>query len=459
MKRKVFSFILVLLGTGAQAQYFPDTAWTRCYGGSEPESVLSIQQTLDHGFIVLGTSWSSDGDLLGTVNNVKLWIFKIDSVGNIEWQTFGSNINSLSGKNIRQTSDGGYIIGGERFTKLKPDGTVDWQINIRSTLVCQTADGGYALMDNCASDMNSASIFTKLSPAGTTEWSTEIIYFFAQSIEATDDTGTLVSGYYDILDPPFQNVYCEKINKYGDHEIIHFGELGRYYSGKPTQDEKFILVGIEAEWGQQGYAAITKADSEEIWQQQLHDRTYFDILQKTDESFVACGKDTFHQAQAVVSKVNALGGNLSTIYFGGSNIDMFNKIIETADGGYLAMGWTRSDDGHPWNHHGDGDIWLVKFKPDTSVQAPLETNTFYSQKRKIEIYPNPSTGYINVSLPEGYEKAEFALFNIMGQQVPIEVESRGRNQRLYIKNQPPGQYILQIRENGEQKSFRIKYMP
>ncbi|MGR3311050.1 MAG: hypothetical protein ACUZ77_09760, partial [Candidatus Brocadiales bacterium] len=77
--------------------------WQKTYGGDNWEGARSIQQTIDGGYIVGGTTRSSGA------GNYDFWVLKLDSSGNIQWQkTYGGG-NSEGIRSIQQTNDGGYI--------------------------------------------------------------------------------------------------------------------------------------------------------------------------------------------------------------------------------------------------------------------------------------------------------------------------------------------------------------
>ncbi|MGC8981680.1 MAG: fibronectin type III domain-containing protein, partial [Minisyncoccia bacterium] len=81
--------------------------WAKTYGGKDWDEPYSISQTSDGGYIAGGYTWSFGagyGDFL---------IIKLDSSGNIQWaKTYGGSGNDYL-YSISQTSDGGYIVGGE----------------------------------------------------------------------------------------------------------------------------------------------------------------------------------------------------------------------------------------------------------------------------------------------------------------------------------------------------------
>ena len=80
--------------------------WEKVYGGY---AAMSIQQTSDNGYILTG--WTSSAGAGGD----DIWVIKLDANGDIEpglQKTFGGG-NDDTGYVIKQTTDGGYILGGE----------------------------------------------------------------------------------------------------------------------------------------------------------------------------------------------------------------------------------------------------------------------------------------------------------------------------------------------------------
>ena len=152
MKKKIIALIFLLnfafsLTLNAQ--------WARTYGGSEDDYTSSILQTIDGGYIVAGTTVS-----FGAGGN-DIWILKFNPLGDIEWQkTCGRGRQGELAYSIQQTTDGGYIIGGDFsfeipilsefvILKLSPDGNVEWvktygdDSSNKAYSIQQTTDGGY----------------------------------------------------------------------------------------------------------------------------------------------------------------------------------------------------------------------------------------------------------------------------------------------------------------------------
>src|ERR1043165_6572212 len=110
----------LLVFTFSPAQNAPAILWQNTIGGSSLDYLHCILQTTDGGYILGGYSLSNiSGDKTQNSNGwVDYWIVKTDSIGNIEWQ------NSIGGSNgdylycIQQTVDGGYILGGSSYSNI-----------------------------------------------------------------------------------------------------------------------------------------------------------------------------------------------------------------------------------------------------------------------------------------------------------------------------------------------------
>ena len=96
--------------------------WQKCYGGSYTENVIRIEQTDDKGYILLCLTNSNDGDVTGfhgqpgTPYNFDIWVVKLDSVGNMEWQRCLGGTDNESPRFIKVTEDGSYLVGGITYS-------------------------------------------------------------------------------------------------------------------------------------------------------------------------------------------------------------------------------------------------------------------------------------------------------------------------------------------------------
>lgn len=108
--------------------------WDNTIGGTNTDNVNSIKQTPDGGYILGGTSMSPlSGDKsepsLGPGVNSDFWVIKLDAIGNIEWQNVIGGSSTDNLMEIGITDDGGYILGGISYSTNDYDKT---ELNVGS---------------------------------------------------------------------------------------------------------------------------------------------------------------------------------------------------------------------------------------------------------------------------------------------------------------------------------------
>jgi len=133
-----------------------DTIWTKTYGGVHWDEGFSVQQTTDSGYIITG--YTEKGDTAST----DVYLIKTDSSGDTLWtRTFGSagsfNGNFDEGLSVQQTFDGGYVVVGSFgddivLLKTNANGDTLWTKTFgagggweEAYSVEQTSDGGYII--------------------------------------------------------------------------------------------------------------------------------------------------------------------------------------------------------------------------------------------------------------------------------------------------------------------------
>ncbi|WBV61945.1 T9SS type A sorting domain-containing protein [Chryseobacterium camelliae] len=86
--------------------------WEKRFGGSGEDNAYSIAQTTDNGYIVSGTTTSTNGNITFNNGQGDYWIIKLNATGNLQWQkTFGGP-NYDQAYSITQSSDESYLAAG-----------------------------------------------------------------------------------------------------------------------------------------------------------------------------------------------------------------------------------------------------------------------------------------------------------------------------------------------------------
>jgi hypothetical protein len=373
MQKIRISFLLkwtLLLLLSTSNVFSQEIEWQNTIGGSGDDLFTSIQQTADGGYILGGYS-SSNISADKTENGLGVydyWIVKTDSAGNILWQNTigGSETDQL--QSIKQTSDGGFILGGSSDSNISGDKT-----------------------ENCLGGTDYWMV--KTDAMGTIQWQNTIGgsgYEYLFSIEQTTDGGYILGGYSS------SNISGDKSeNSIGgnDYWIVKTDSTGNVqwqntiggsssdilYSINQTTDEGFILGGYSL-------SNITGDKTEN----NLGGRDYWIV--KTDST-----------------------GNIqwqNTI--GGSSNDQLQSIKQTTDGGYILGGYSESyiSGDKTENSMGGVDYWIVKTDSTGTIQWQ---NTIGGSLKDYLLSLEQSTdgGYVCVGYSESYfsgDKTE----NILG---------------------------------------------
>ena len=368
-----------------------DLQWQKTYGGSGWDELWSIELTNDGGYILAGHSNSSDGDVGGTHDTtLDCWLVKLDSIGNIQWQKTYGGSHEDSGRSIRQTSDGGYIVignaksvdgdvaeqkGNGDFWVLKLDysGNIEWQKSL----------GGTSLDVGCE------------------------IHEISDGYIACGYMGSNngdVTGYHGYLDG-----WVIKLSKTG--ELIWQKALGGtksdwIYAGTPTPDGGYVAVGT---------------------------------VVSTD------GDVTNHNGQKDIwiVKLNANGELVWEKCLGGSFVEGGESIATTSDGGLVVAGYAYSTDGDLTENKGIQDIWVVKLSPEiVGVASP-----FALDSKALEIFPNPAQQAISMRIPES-TVFQVCILDMQGREMLRH--SVGKNGELDISTLCKGFYLALARsESGE----------
>ncbi|MBL7885374.1 MAG: T9SS type A sorting domain-containing protein [Flavobacterium sp.] len=255
-----------------------DIDWQKNYGGTGEDLALDAIQTNDGGYAVIGQTASNNGNLVANHGLVDYWVLKLFPDGNIEWQnTYGGSGND-TGEKIQQTNDGGYIlIGFSNSTngdiishigasdmwilKINSGGIIEWEKSIGTVLndygygIVQTNDLGYVLSGTTNSSSNNNVMVTKLNSSGNVEW--QNTYGgngddFNYSIQTDSDGGYIFIGYSESTNNNFSNnhgnydIWLTKINGSGDflwQKLLGGTNYDFAFCVKKTTDNGYIVAG------------------------------------------------------------------------------------------------------------------------------------------------------------------------------------------------------------------------
>jgi hypothetical protein len=319
--------VIVKVDSTGKVQWANDLLFATSAGGySSPATwPFDIQQTTDGGFVLVGYA-------IAPSENYNPWIAKLSSTGHIERTHVFVDPNSdySAAYSVRQTADGGYLVGGEvsfvvnpSYTegeiavfKLDSTGALVWQRNYAAgedayfQSLGLTSDGG-AIVGGTVSTQTkttytSSVLLLKIDSTGKTQFARTILPSGNISdlnfvgVQQSADGGYAFAGYY------FQNtVYTERAwlvktdsagnvqwnNTYGP-DVQYSNRY--FYSFQQTSDGGFIAAGSTNEFN---------GGDNSLW------------LVKTDSNGNISSCADVHRDSAVTGSiaVTATNGNLSAV--------------------------------------------------------------------------------------------------------------------------------------------------
>ncbi|MEE9175849.1 MAG: hypothetical protein V3U19_06705 [Thermodesulfobacteriota bacterium] len=372
-------------------QEFSRQSWAKFYGGYSHNQAYSIQQTIDGGFIVAGHAAFLPGS-----SSWDVWILKLDTAGDVEWQqVYGGGYKDVA-YSIQQTTDRGYIVagftsfvfGGETdvwVLKLDSAGDIEWQRayggsnSDTAKSVQQTNDGGYIVAGYTSSfgAGESDGLILKLSSNGDVEWQKTYGGSDVERVEAikqTNDGGYIAVGFTNSFGAGLGDILILKLDSSGDIEWQNtYGESkgDGAYSIQQASDGGFIVAGHTYSFGagERDFWVLKLSQNGNIeWQRSyggVNNDTAHSIQQTTDGGYVAAGytysygsgRDDFW-----VLKLDRDGNVEWGHTYGGNDSDRAFSIKQISGGAYLVSGYT-------WSY-GDGlsDFFVIKIDPTGYVE-------------------------------------------------------------------------------------------
>lgn len=367
----IFLPMTLIAGMYAQA---PGIEWQKSLGGSSHDNALTVHNTSDGGYVLAGLSLSNNGDVSGNHGGYDFWLVKITADGTIQWQkSLGGSFDEIP-YDMQNTSDGGFIIAGSSFSN---NGDVT---------------GNHGFKDGWVVKLNSSGDIQWQKSLGGSD-DDEIM-----SIRRTNDGNFIVAGATRSNDGDVAG------NHGGwDYWVVKLSFNGTLQWQKPlggtnddransvynTSDDGYIVAGKSASnngsvSGNHGSSDfwVIKLNSfgQTQWQKSLGGTQYDEaesILQTADGGYIVVGTSESNDGDVSgghgdldywIVKLDATGNIQWQKAYGGSSADAATSVYITEDPGYLVAGFAGSNDGDVIGNHGNSDIWVLKLGPDGTIQ-------------------------------------------------------------------------------------------
>lgn len=254
---------------------------------------------------ILGLSLSSGTSVFAAAANFTEPVNKQAPV--VEWQVFldSSKLDWIN--DMQKTDDGGYILAG--YTKVEASSKNNR--DVQYLCITKLNDKGEMQWENC---MDNAGFESE-----------------ANSIQQTKDGGYIAAGSKG----SFTDLFIVKFD--GKGKIVWQKSLGgsnfdEAESIQQSGDGGYIAAGYT--WSNNGDVKNNHSNAKDFWVIKLDDK----------------GKVQWQKC------------------LGGKGYDVANSIRQTSDGGYIAAGYTNSNNGDVKGIHGEFDGWVVKLDDKGKIQ-------------------------------------------------------------------------------------------
>ena len=439
--------------------------WDKDFGGDSIDYLYSIQQTTDGGFILGGMSRSgSNGDKTQpSWGNYDYWIVKVDSLGNKQWDKDfgGTDVEYLY--SLKQTSDGGYILGGVSFSGISGDktqptwgvfdywivktdslGNKQWDRDFGGTnydylaSLYQTSDGGYILGgfsssgisgDKTQSSWGSDDYWIiKIDSLGNKQWDKDFGGTSNDkllSLQQTTDYGYILGG---ISRSPVSGDKTQPSFGDGDYWIVKVDSLGnkqwdKDFGGTDDEDE----FGYVSQTNDSGYL--------------ISGASYSNIGGNKTENNLGV-------EQIWILKTDSSGTIQweKTIFTTGH--DEQGMAVQTKDGCYAMVNYTDAGIGGYKTEPGWdtippislADYWIVKFCDTTSTTSINQLPQL--PKSSFTLYPNPADKELRIK-NAALRIKEIEIVDLFGRTVlKSEVGGQKSEVRINVSSLSPGIYFL-----------------
>lgn len=350
----------------------PEIMWQHTYGGNGDDRAQDILATDDGGYITIGYTPSTDGDVDYNHGLNDVLVIKTDGEGEIIWSKTYGGTDYDYGNTICKGIEGGYVLG---CSVLSDDGDITFN------------HGGSELW------------LVKINEAGDIEW--EKCF-----------GGSAGEGTYKIKQTTDENYIVVGASSSSDGDVTE---------NKGGYDYWIIKINIGGEIIWQKTYGSSEGDIPN------------DILQTADNGFIIAGYTLGYDADVVdgthgqedywIIKLDSMGELEWQKTYGGSETDCAYSIVEKPDGGYMSVGLTWSNNGDVSGFHGFYDYWLISIDEGGEIewQKTYGGNSFDAGRC---ILINSGSDYI-IAGGSGSDDGDATENNGMGDYWILKIDNEG----------------------------------
>lgn len=328
---------------------YAQSGFQEIFGGSDDESVFSLIQTLDGGFILTGNSQSYG--LSNGLDNILL--IKTDSLGTFQWaRAYGDSL-AENGSCVRQAADSSYWVTGRTYSNGSGSSDV---------FLLHTDPSGHLLFYKTFGDS---------------------LYEAGQSLELTTDGGCLITGGTYSTGNGDQDIFILKTDSTGQMQWLRIFGSTMFDQGTSLailSSGGFLVGGRGIENGSMDILLTRFTDNGTLLWTKAYSGAYYDesysVTESADYQYLISGSTTSFGnnngfANFILIKTDTTGNILAAKTFGGAEADAAYSVYANRDSGFTVTGYSESYTGLAANPNTRGtdsaNVFVIR------VDAQLDT--------------------------------------------------------------------------------------
>lgn len=400
--------------------------WEKCYGSPGNEAPRDMIVTPDGGVVVMGRIFNSGGDVSVLYGSNDVWMFKTDSLGNLEWEkTLGNQWND-NGVSIMLNSEGNIILIGAvaHYGGMVECNTDDYygdvwlvELDLQGNIVSQHCYGG------------------SYYDLGFSVIEVDAGYIFAAGSSSNDGDVSGHHGPAGIAPNGWPDIWVVKIDLQG--EIIWQKSIGGYDSEFPmyitqTEDSGIVVIGLTSSNDGDVSGNHSNPDlmnDNDIWVVKLSPGGEIEWQQ----CYGGLGTEYLESPQTILKKSDYNYVIASSTDYGPS----YDVECTPTGGNYL-----------------DEDAWIFEI----GLEDTTGLNESLPGSGNLDVYPNPATDWavFNYTLPDNNAEGEMMISDATGKLVATLPISGKQGQKVWdTRKIKSGVYFYTLNVSGFNKTGKI----
>lgn len=135
----------------------------------------------------------------------------------------------------------------------------------------------------------------------------------------------------------------------------------------------------------------------------------------------------------------------------GSSFQTLSKVLSS----FATNEYTYADNNASENIHYYYRLKLVDNSDKLYGYSKTKIANMDCAVANINVYPNPTSGIVNVSLPINFDNVKINVYSVAGHKLTADVKSNGKNYLVNLSHLATGIYFIEVLHDGYGQKFKV----